>query len=402
MIVGIADKEQKEDILSRKLLKEFNTNLGFYFSEALERPFAKPHWIYISLSHKCTYRCRMCGVVNILQGRELPLETVKSVLDEISSWDTDCVVTFTGGEPFLRQDIFEIFKHAAAKGVKAEVVSNGACINKELAQKIINSGITNIAISLDGAKEATHDFVRQKGSFQKALNALKLLTAVKKEYGRGPQISVWTTIMKENVLELYELISLVKGVGVECLVYHPVIVAQDDMQNTSPAAPFWLRDEKRLEELKKQIDRINAYKARYGLVAFLHDPYLWLNYFKGTLSRKDWKCNPFVFINIGPDAQLRSCGAAFGDAGKAGINACLRTEQAFQARRLMKLCDKPCLQTCWAHPESDSLEGIIRDFCLKLKKADLSKEEKKKIIDSALVQLNHYENIIKEKNAAVK
>jgi sugar phosphate isomerase/epimerase len=46
--------------------------------------------------------------------------------------------------------------------------------------------------------------------------------------------------MKENVRELYDIIPLVKDLGVECLVYHPVIVAQEDMQNTSPNARFWL------------------------------------------------------------------------------------------------------------------------------------------------------------------
>ncbi|MBL7130154.1 MAG: radical SAM protein, partial [Candidatus Omnitrophica bacterium] len=224
-------------------LKEFETNLAYHFSEVLEYPFAMPHWIYISLSHKCTYNCQMCGVVKILKGYELPKEVVKKALDEISQWKQDSVIMFTGGEPFLREDTFELINHSVKKGLKTEVVSNGALINEELAFKIISSGLQNIAISLDGAKESTHDFIRERGSFKKAINAIENLVKVKKRIESGPQISVWATIMKENVNELFGIVSLARDLGVECLVYHPVIVAQDDMQNTSPSAPFWIRED---------------------------------------------------------------------------------------------------------------------------------------------------------------
>jgi MoaA/NifB/PqqE/SkfB family radical SAM enzyme len=398
LTVAIQEKPETENSL-KKLLQEFKTNLAYHFSEAMEEPYVKPHWVYISLSHKCTYQCRMCEVVKILNGHELELAAVKNALDEISAWGTDCVVTFTGGEPFLRNDIFEIFSYALSKNVQAEVVSNGSCIDRTLAEKIISSGIRNIAVSLDGACDATHDFIRQKGSFQKAINALKYLSEAKKRKGLWPQISVWTTIMKENVEQLYDFIPLVKGLGVDCLVYHPVIVAQDDMQNTSQSAQFWIKDEVALQELKNQIGKIKEYQSKNGLVAFLHEPYLWLDYFKGTLSRQQWKCNPFVFINIGPDGQLRSCGAAFGDVKKSGINGCLETEDAYRARKQMKQCPKPCLQTCWGHPESDSIKQFTNDFILKVSNIAQTDEEKEQVIQKALLELKRYEDAMRAKHA---
>ena len=379
-------------------LKEFETNLAYHFSEVLEYPFAMPHWIYISLSHKCTYNCQMCGVVKILKGYELPKEVVKKALDEISQWKQDSVIMFTGGEPFLREDTFELINHSVKKGLKTEVVSNGALINEELAFKIISSGLQNIAISLDGAKESTHDFIRERGSFKKAINAIENLVKVKKRIESGPQISVWATIMKENVNELFGVVSLVRDLGVECLVYHPVIVAQDDMQNTSPSAPFWIREDN-LKILKEQIERIVDYQTKYGLVAFLHDPYLWIKYFEGTLIKKDWKCNPFVFINIGPDGEVRSCGSAFGNIKELPLNDCLVTEQAHRARRLMKICQKPCLQTCWAHRQADSLEAVVNNFILGIRKSNLDRGNKREIIERALDKLVRYESMLREKDA---
>jgi MoaA/NifB/PqqE/SkfB family radical SAM enzyme len=369
-------------------LKEFKTNLAYHFSGALEYPIAKPYWVYVSLSHKCTYNCQMCGVVKILKGYELPAEVLKRALDEIADWKQDCVLMFTGGEVLLRKDAFELISYSVKKGLKTEAVSNGALINEELALKLISSGLQNIAISLDGAKEPTHDSIREKGAFKKALNAIAYLVEAKKNLGKGPQISVWTTIMKENVKELYDIIPLVKDLGVECLVYHPVIVAQDDMQKTSPEAPFWISNG-RLNILKEQIDKITDYKKRNGLVAFLHDPYLWLKYFDVTLTKNNWKCNPFVFLNIGPDGEVRSCGASFGNIKDTRLNECLISEESFIARRLMKICQKPCLQTCWAHPDSDSVAEIAHRFINNIK----HDKDKTRFIRAGLKILEKYKNM---------
>ena len=379
--------------MDKDYLKEFEENLAYHFSEKLNYPFAKPHWIYVSLSHRCTYNCRMCGVVKILKGYELPIETVKKSFDDIASWGWDSIVTLTGGEPFLRGDIFDIIKYAVKKKIKIECISNGALIDESLAHKIVSSGLQNIAVSLDGASSKTHDYIRDEGAFEKAVNALRYLAKAKREAGRGPQISVWTTIMKENVGELFDIAPLVRSIGVECLVYHPVIVAQDDMQNTSPDAPFWIRGND-IKILKEQIDKIVDYRNKFGLIAFLHNPYLWLDYFKGTLTKEMWKCNPFVFINIGPDGEVRSCGDSFGSAKRDGLNNCLYTQEAFRARKIMKACRKPCLQTCWARPEADYLTNITKALIENIHES----RNKKQYLRKALKMLDRYENIVKDKD----
>jgi len=376
-------------------LNQLEIDLAYYFSELLGIPFAKPKWIFVSLSHKCTYQCKICGVVKILKGYELESDYIKKTIDEAAKWSWDSTVLFTGGEPFLRQDIFSLFDYSVNKNLKTEVVSNGSLINDVLAEKIVSSGINNIAISLDGASENTHDFIRGKGAFNKAVKAIKMLVSAKRRRGNGPQISVWVTIINKNIKELLDFIPLVKEIGIDCLVYHPVIVTQEDMQNTSSNANFW-PDKDDLFLLKEQIDKIVTYQSKYGLIAFLHDPYLWIKYFEGTLVKKEWRCNPFVFINIGPDGYVRSCGSAFANIKEGSLSECLNTSDAFAARKLMKMCRKPCLQTCWAYPDADSLSKIIDKFIASIStsknKANLGKE--------ALRILETYENkLIEYKNA---
>lgn len=376
--------------MKKLYLEQFERSLAYHFSEFMDYPFAHPYWIFISLSHKCTYKCQMCGVVNILKGYELSKEAACAALEQISRWKRECFVVFTGGEVFLRKDFFEIVDYAIRRKINAEAVSNGSLIDEETAGRVIRSGLKNIAVSLDGATADTHDLVRQKGSFEQALKALRFLVKAKREAGYGPQISVWTTIMKENVSELSAVISLVRDIGVECLVYHPVIVAQDDMQSTCSNAPFWIGP-KELNILKAQLNKITSYQKKNGLIAFLHDPYLWLKYFESKLSKKDWKCNPFAFINIGPDGEVRSCGQSFGNIKEIGLNRCLNTSQAYKARKIMKACPKPCLQTCWAYPEADSLTRIVKVFVEKTGK----NPAKRKLLRAAYNALTAYEEKLK-------
>ncbi len=377
--------------MSLGILEKFKRDIDFYFSEVFNFPFAKPYWFYLSLSHKCTYRCKMCEVVKILNNFELTTIEAKRIIDEIAALEKDSTLVITGGEALIRHDIFDIIDYAVNKGVKTELVSNGCLINADTAKKIISSGLRNIAISLDGAREETHDSIREKGAFNKAVNALMMLTEEKRKNKTGPQVSVWTTIMRENVRELSDVIPLVSRIGVECLVYHPVIVAQDDMQNTYQNAPFWLKGED-LEILEEQISRINEYREKNGLIALLHDPYLWLDYFKGSLSKKQWKCNPFVFINIGPDGFVRSCGPAFGNIKELSLEEILNTNEACSARKNMQLCNKPCLQTCWANSDSDSLLNIVKLFIQRVNQSG----DKGSFLKEALTILQQYEDKVRK------
>lgn len=380
------------------LMNEFKVNLDYYFSDVLNHPFARPHWIFFSLSHRCNFNCQMCGVRGILKNYELDIKLIRKSLEEVAQWGSDHTVLFTGGEVFLRKDIFEIIEHSTSLGLKTEVVTNGSLIdNANMAGRLMDSGLSNIAVSLDGATAQTHDSIRSvPGAYDKAIQALELLSGEKRKKQQGPQISVWTTIMKENIHELYEIIHVARKAGVECLVYHPVIVAQEDMQNTIKGGNLWVMPEL-LGVLKDEIDKIADYRREHGLVAFLHDPYQWLGYFQGALTKADWKCNPFVFIDIGPDGAVRSCGPSFGNIKEMSLQDCLQTDKARKARERMRACQKPCLQTCWARPEADSLEKTVNNFISQIDNSSLPKEEKKAVLAEGIRAIDEYENIILSK-----
>ena len=384
---------------NKKFFKDFELNMKYYFGALLNKPLVKPHWIYISLLHKCNLKCSMCGVSKILRKHELSFKEIKKILDEVASWKADSRIQLTGGEPLLRKDIFKIIKYSTSLKLITELVSNGVLINKNTAKKIIQSDLWGIAVSLDGSKPETHNQIRgMKGSFEKTVKGLKLLVEEKKEQKSNIQISIWTTIMNQNINELENIASLAEKIGVDCLIYHPVILSQTDMQHTKREGSMWVPKQK-LNILRKQIDKLVEFKEKNGLIEFLHNPYWFVKYFDKTIRNTNWKCNPLEFIDIGPNGFVQSCGGEFGSIKTMTIEESMNTKKAELSRELMKRCKKPCLQTCWARPSADNLTNIFQIFFDNLEKAKLSKSEKKEYVNKSLYLVEQYEDMIKKEFA---
>jgi len=85
------------------------------------------------------------------------------------------VLVLSGGESLLRADIFELAKYGANKGLRMALATNGSLVTDEICEKIKNSRISIVSLSIDGATAETHDdFRSQKGAFEATVNAAKL------------------------------------------------------------------------------------------------------------------------------------------------------------------------------------------------------------------------------------
>jgi radical SAM protein with 4Fe4S-binding SPASM domain len=147
---------------------------------------------------------------------ELSTKMILSILDELVA--EGCLfLTITGGEPFIRSDIYEILKYAVKKGFAVTLKTNGTLINSILAKKISDMNLFEINISLFGATAGVHDnMTGLKGSFEKALNAIKSF----KE--NGANIKVMSVIAHGNTEEIQKIEQLCEEIGVE-VVFDSVV-----------------------------------------------------------------------------------------------------------------------------------------------------------------------------------
>ena len=114
----------------------------------------------------------------------------------------------TGGEPLVREDIFEIFKKAKEKGFKVGLLTNGLLINKTNIKKI-KSFVDEIGISLDGPFPQINDKIRGRGTFKKILRIIKIL-----KFYQIP-LTIYVTISKINLEYIESILNLISDLKIE-------------------------------------------------------------------------------------------------------------------------------------------------------------------------------------------
>jgi radical SAM protein with 4Fe4S-binding SPASM domain len=161
-----------------------------------------PIKVMFELTYRCNLECRHCYVgrpaVNV-GPEELETDQVFHILDQLA--EAGCLnIGFTGGEPFLRKDIFEIIEYARKKGFNVVVLTNGTLITPKGADRLKELGPNKIDISFHTPNRDTFDwFTRKAGAYKKVLRSIGLLRK------RGIEVFLKTTAMTINKDDLVKI-----------------------------------------------------------------------------------------------------------------------------------------------------------------------------------------------------
>jgi sulfatase maturation enzyme AslB (radical SAM superfamily) len=142
---------------------KFYSQYGFY----------PPFLLVISPTMRCNLNCYGCYAGDYDKGEELETELIHRLLDEAKELGI-YFITISGGEPFIRRDLLDIF--AAHDDLYFQVYTNGTFIDRSLAKAVSRLGNVLPAISVEGWEKET-DARRGPGAFQKILSAMSLLRA---------------------------------------------------------------------------------------------------------------------------------------------------------------------------------------------------------------------------------
>ncbi len=137
--------------------------------------------VVLNLTARCNLRCVHCyadadnsGTTKSDSGtrfRELSTEEVKRLIDELVEIRTP-VLLFSGGEPLLRRDIFELASYASKKGIRCSLSTNGTLITEDVADKLKKAGFDYVGVSIDGLEKTNDIFRGRDGAFKEALDGL--------------------------------------------------------------------------------------------------------------------------------------------------------------------------------------------------------------------------------------
>lgn len=215
-----AVKKLMADPLIRRSMLNVVRGIG-HFGLQLPQPTAVPVVIFWNYTNRCNLNCLQChqnsGEVS---ERELTIEEVFEVIDKLGEAGLS-ILTFSGGEPLLRSDIYKAIERADDVGLFCTIASNGILMTKSVAQKLKQAAIKRVEIGLDGCNAETHDFLRNTpNAFEATLQGISNCV----EVGFN-DVCATMTLHTKNVNELQGTIDLAEKLGVNRFYLNRLIPA---------------------------------------------------------------------------------------------------------------------------------------------------------------------------------
>ncbi len=175
---------------------------------------SKPITAQIEPTLRCNLACSMCVRTELgIPLGEMSFETFKTVLDKL---DTVVQIHLQGqGEPFLAKDLFQMIEYAASKGIVVNLTSNATLFTEKMVEKICQSQINKLIMSVDSTRKETYEAIRKLSKFDQVVSGIKRLTAKRKETGSKIKLSLTTVVMKQNMHEIPKFVDFANELGVE-------------------------------------------------------------------------------------------------------------------------------------------------------------------------------------------
>lgn len=165
--------------------------------------------VALEVTRSCNLACRHCRAEAHPEPFEGELSTheIKKLIESFKEVGSPMII-FTGGEPMLRPDIYELVKHARDNGLVCAFSPNGTLIDAENAQKLKDAGVHRCSISIDGADAQTHDALRGvRGAFEDSMRGIGHLRDV------GLPFQINTTVTRNNLGSFKNIFELCQSIG---------------------------------------------------------------------------------------------------------------------------------------------------------------------------------------------
>lgn len=311
-----------------------------------------PAYCCMHIIQKCVLKCKMCIIWSEFHPpKTLTSEDCYKIMDDIGKLTTRCKVDLIGGEPFLEKDIFKLTEHASGKGFLTNIITSGCTLNEDTISRIVDSGLSNLGISLDSLDENTHDCLRgTKGIYSRIMKALKTFASIPHP---DTTVSINTIIMNANMDHILDLVHWAQK--------NPEISSMHFQAISSPGGnPFdrnWFKNEKYCylwpkdeRKIKNLIDTLIELKSKGYRIS---NPFRQLENFKSYFTDplkniRQGKCTAGdTNINIDPWGNVYLCSSGpiepVGNIRNTAIMDLWESDKAQEIREKIYNCQLNCL-----------------------------------------------------------
>jgi len=167
-----------------------------------------PNAVTWGVTHLCNLHCRHCYDFVNYKRKDLCTAEAKMIIDRLADVGTRYLV-FSGGEPLLRGDVYELMRHCIKRQIRIGMRSNATLITASVARQLADSGVEVVGASLDGAMQSTHEGIRGSGVFQAALAGVKSLVSA------GIRVNIEVVLSRRNAQESLRFVELAESLGAQ-------------------------------------------------------------------------------------------------------------------------------------------------------------------------------------------
>jgi MoaA/NifB/PqqE/SkfB family radical SAM enzyme len=183
-------------------VKALKCNIAKYYPHILNVFGCSPLTATLRITQRCTAKCLSCNHWKVATNNELSTDEWKKIIFDLKNKGIS-FIRFTGGDIFLRKDLFELISFAEQNKLSVRMAINGYTITDEIAKKLMNTKISMLFLSIDDLSENFNEIRGAKNATKSVFNTLELL---KKYNNNIAKLGIATTLMKNNINKIRSVI----------------------------------------------------------------------------------------------------------------------------------------------------------------------------------------------------
>ena len=271
------------------------------FEHAKKAPLYMVTW---RCTRRCVGNCLYCSYTpEYAKDTEVTTQTAKKIVDQVHDFGSPWF-GISGGEPLVREDIFEVIKHAKDQGFEVSLITSGFAFNQKKLDQLVKHEV-HTAVSIDGNQQS-NDHIRGQGAYKKATHAMQQLSQ------NGILDCIVTTMTKHNINDMEHPARLAQKYNARMVVYHnlvPVGRADTNMPDLAPTPNQYEKAFNQIYDLQVELAgkvKVNVYAPFYARIVRQRNPVDFWDWFQnGFLGKCTIGAN---YISVTENGDYRSCG----------------------------------------------------------------------------------------------
>jgi MoaA/NifB/PqqE/SkfB family radical SAM enzyme len=308
----------------------------------------------MELNFECFMRCRMCDIWRS-KNSDHALSTAEkaAVIERLREWLGPFHISFCGGESLMEKaQLCALARLCDGLGVTCDTTTSGLLLSEDVAGELMDSGLSQLNVSLDSLREEVHDRIRGRhGTFQRVTRSLASIA----NKPRRMRLTAWAIICDGNIGELVDMVHWAHDLGLDGFGFHALTARWAYGQHEAHSDGWfeehemWPRDPDAIERV---LDELIALQAA-GHRVLTHPEYLkkYKQYYRDPasvgLERGCFVGVKNLYITNDGDVKLCAVMPSVGNVRDRDVRAIWRSSEASERRGVIQGCSETCsIQGC--------------------------------------------------------